>query len=266
MAQVKYLSILQKTNEELQKTNDELKKTQAELIQSNRLKAVGELAAGVGHEINNPLTGILGNSQLLLTRMKNNPEIKLKEYESIIRSIENSAQRCREIVRGLLDFSREGLKKNQAIEVYELLKFTLLLVKNTLENEKIHFTLDPGSPSLILGHPEELQQVFLNLISNSRYAIKQKSTSGGDIHVKIRLVKDNKFLLIIFEDNGIGISEDALPHIFEPFFSTKKTGEGPGLGLSTVYGIIKQHGGTITADSEINKGTTIFIELPVKTG
>jgi len=244
-ARAKYIDVLEATNKELKVINDELNRTQAQLVQSSRLSAIGELAGGVAHEVNNPLTGVLGNAQLLKLKAHSKPDAKISDYQSILDAIESSAMRCSTIIRGLLEFSRTKKKSPQVSDLNELIKSTLILIDHMFEVDGIKFMLELSpKPVLVMVNPGQIQQVFLNIISNSRWAIKAKNKTGT-IKIKTIIREDGNSAIISLTDDGIGIPEKDMPRLFEPFFSTKPAGEGVGLGLSISLGIIQEHKGNI---------------------
>ncbi|MBN2413701.1 4Fe-4S binding protein [candidate division KSB1 bacterium] len=245
---------LQKSNIELKESLDTLKKTQQQLIQSERLASIGELAAGVAHELNNPLGGVLIFSSLLLER-KN---ISDPEYRDLKKIIEET-ERCRKIVHGLLDFSRQSRLQAAIADLNKILISTLTLIENQVlfQNIKIVRELNPDIHKVFVD-VGQIQQIVLNIIFNAAEAMDGK----GTLIVKTGFSPDKKFVLASFKDTGTGISAELLNKIFDPFFTTKPPGKGTGLGLSISYGIIKKHKGDIIVDSKPGKGTTFTIKLP----
>jgi two-component system NtrC family sensor kinase len=234
------------------------------MINMEKLASIGTLAAGVAHEINNPMTVILGFTEHLLERTESLPEI-----HETLRIIEDEGLRCKKIVENLLTFARTPETSETSAEVTSLLEKTLAVVKNTLLTKKIRLetSLSPTLPR-VKGDPQELQQVFINLINNAAGAMK----GGGVLKVVTSPGSDGKRVAIEFIDTGSGIPLEVQPKIFDPFFTTKKTGEGTGLGLSMSYGIITKFGGNIMftsypADEYPEKhGTTFTVYLPIVTG
>ena len=262
-----YTRNLEKTNAELENALKNLKETQAQLIQAEKMAGIGQLAAGVAHELNNPLSGILGYSQFALEKITQKPLKELtgediSTYSGYLRDIEQQSKRSKAIIQSLLKFSRASVKGDfEPIDVNSVLKETFAFVKHQLEKNKVKLEeeLSPSSPS-ILGNTSQLQQVFTNLIVNATQAMPD----GGKLIVLTKASEDKKALEISFADTGEGISKENLSKIFEPFFTTKKVGEGTGLGLSVSYGIVKDHGGDIQVESTEGKGTTFTVVLPVK--
>jgi PAS domain S-box-containing protein len=231
------------------------------MINMEKLASIGTLAAGVAHEINNPMTVILGFTEHLLEQTQELPEV-----HETLQVIEEEGLRCKKIVENLLTFARAPERTETRAEINQILEKTLAVIKNTLLTKKIRLEseLTPDLP-LAAGDPQELQQVFINLINNARDAMK----GGGVLKVLTKRTADGKRLAIEFSDTGNGIPREAQSKIFDPFFTTKKTGEGTGLGLSTSYGIITKFGGNIIfttypAEEYPEKhGTTFTVYLPI---
>lgn len=226
------------------------------LIHSERLSAIGQLVSGVAHEINNPLTSIIGYGQLLLK------EIKESRFKSEIKMIIDEALRASEIVRNLLTFARKYEPKMEMVDIKKLIEETLALKSYDLRVNNIEVVKDFDSelPEILMD-PNKMKQVFLNIINNAEQAIKEIHRNGK-LKINIRLFSNK--VRIEFSDNGPGMPSENISKIFEPFFTTKTDGKGTGLGLSICYGIIKEHKGEIWAESEIGKGTSIFIEIPIR--
>lgn len=228
--------------------------TRVQIMQSEKLASVGRLAAGVAHEINNPLTGVLTFAHFLKEK-KSNDESDLHDINVIIRE----TTRVREIIRGLLDFARQTPANKSMINVNETIQQLLVLVKGQKEfkNIRIIENYDTNLKELF-ADKNQLQQVFLNLLLNSGEAI----AGSGDITIFTSFENDS--IKIIFSDSGCGINPENIDRIFDPFFTTKPVGKGTGLGLSVSYGIIRQHDGTIRCESAPGDGTKFTITLPVK--
>lgn len=249
----------------------ELEEAQAQLIQSEKMAAVGQLSAGVAHELNNPLGGILGYAQYTLEKMSRKPfaEISEQEFETYrkhLKDIEAQSRRCKTIVQNLLKFSRSSAKIDTAeVEINNVLIETISLIEHQLTMQKVTLTTDlqEGVPS-IQANSGLLQQVFTNIIINALHAMPQ----GGNLLVTSRHSPGlGEFLgavEISFTDDGCGIPAEIQKNIFEPFFTTKSVGKGTGLGLSVSYGIIKEHGGEIKVESVESCGTTFTIILPLE--
>ena len=264
-----YTSNLEKTNRELENALKSLKETQAQLIQVEKMAAVGQLAAGVAHELNNPLGGILGYSQFALEKMG---QAQMSEFTAedtatflqYLRDIEQQTKRCRSIIQSLLKFSRASRKEEfEPTEVGLVLEETLKFTRHQIQKSKVNLTQELAERlPQINGHSGQLQQVFTNLVLNAAQAMP----NGGALTVASGLGEDGKTVHISFTDTGVGISEENLDKIFEPFFTSKKVGEGTGLGLSVSYGLIKNHGGEIKVRSRLGQGTTFTVVLPVREG
>jgi len=233
----------------------EQKRLKEKAEMSSRLAAVGEMAAGIAHEINNPLTGILGFSELLLSEDLP-PEVKEE-----VRVISDSSKRVADIVRRMLTFARQTKPIKACVSVTELIDNTLELRAYVLKTAGVEVVkaYQPEIPWMVVD-PGQLQQVFLNLIVNAEYAIKNTG-KPGKLTISARL-SDNR-LRISFADTGPGIDKDVLPKLFQPFFTTKGPGEGTGLGLSLSRSIVLEHGGSLEVDSVAGKGASFIIELPI---
>lgn len=249
---------------ELEKAYKDLKDTQLQLIQSGKLAAIGQLAAGVSHELNNPLGGIMGYSQLILEKIKikgDNDNLASEDLQSIFTYagyIEKESKKCKDIVANLLAFSHKSKDTEfDYLDINKVMEDTLLFTKNQLEINgiKINENLAQEVPK-ILGNAHQIQQVFTNLIVNAQQAMKH----GGTLTIATRL--RDKSVEISFADTGCGIPDENIGKLFTPFFTTKELGEGTGLGLSVSYGIIKNHKGEIIAESKVGKGSIFYVILP----
>lgn len=228
---------------------------QARLIQSEKMAAVGTLAGGVAHEINNPMGGILAFSQLLLRDRALDDDAK-----SYVTEIEESAQRCRKIVQGLLEFSRSApTNERSAVDINSVVEKALFLVEHTIGKHRvtIHRHLSPELPELS-ANANQLQQVVVNLISNACGAIEATG------NVSVRTGEGPATVWVEVQDDGVGIAVADRESVFMPFFTTKPQGEGTGLGLSVSLGIIESHGGSLTFDTEPGQGTTFRMTLPIR--
>ncbi len=249
----------------------ELEHAQAQLVQSEKLGAIGQLAAGVAHELNNPLGGILGYAQFALEKMKKNvPEnTSAKEIGSYIKylsDIETQARRCKNIVQSLLRFSRSSRSTDFAdVDINHVIRDTCTFVEHQLNMNQIelHLELDEKLP-IIQANAGQLQQVFTNLIINAMHASPPDTTITIATRLSPALGEFNGAIEILCRDQGVGIPPENIKKIFEPFFTTKDVGKGTGLGLAVSYGIVKEHGGEIKVDSKPGQGTTFTIILPVQ--
>jgi len=231
------------------------KELQQQLYLSSRLVAIGELAAGVAHEINNPLTGILGFSQRLLR--KSAEETQVRDLEIIC----NEAQRAAKVVENLLTFARRCEPKKQYADINDILQKALELRAYELKtsNIEVDLDLDLSLPKTMVDF-HQIQEVFLNIILNAEQAISE-TNRGGKLSIKTQPVRD--YIKISFADDGPGIPAEHLDKLFDPFFTTRRERGGTGLGLSVCYGIVAEHGGRMYAKSKPGKGATFFVELPV---
>jgi two-component system NtrC family sensor kinase len=231
---------------------------QQQLIQSEKLSAIGELIAGVAHELNNPLTGVMGYSQLLQLRK----DLDDRAKESLLK-INNLALRCQKIVQNLLSFARKQKPERTLSDINEILEKTVELRSYELQvnNIELIWERDAGLPKTIVD-VHQLQQVFLNVITNAEQAMLE-AHGKGKLLIRTSVDRSNQRILVAITDDGPGISEANRKKIFDPFFTTKEVGKGTGLGLSLSYGIIQEHGGNIYVQSRTGKGATFTIELPV---
>jgi two-component system NtrC family sensor kinase len=238
--------------QDLQFQMDALQRTQQQLVQSAKLAAIGELAAGVAHELNNPLTVILGHAQILRAKLAAEPAVGQK-----LELIEGEVLRASKITRGLLDFSRRREPKHEPVSVDALVPRALALIDSKLRGRDIavHADLDESAPT-ILGDADQLTQVLINLAVNAIDAMGQ----GGTLAITTAAVDDALELAVT--DTGMGMDAEHVSRIFEPFYTTKPDGKGTGLGLSVTLGILKSHGGTIAVESVLGRGTTMRVRLP----
>jgi len=231
------------------------KELEEQLTEAEKLAAIGEFAAGVAHEVNNPLTAIINYAELLLDDAEKEEE---KEY---LGGIIKEGKRIRDIVRRLLSFSRKEKPNLERIHLDEVVEETLKLVKYELDKKKICVEKEYRAMPFIYADKNMMKQVFLNLFTNSIHALDKKQSSEKLIKIAVDTTKEKEYLRIMFEDNGIGIKKEHLNRIFDPFFTTKRMGTG--LGLSLVHGIVKSHGGVIRVESEEGIYTRFKILLPI---
>jgi PAS domain S-box-containing protein len=237
------------------KMEGELKETQLQLLQSEKMASLGKLAAGVAHEVNNPLGGILIFSKMLIEDLPSDDPHK-EDLERIC----GEATRCKEIVKGLLEFARQTSYKMEPTDLNRALVQGLSLLENQalFHNIQIIKDLDPKIPP-IMANAGQLNQVFMNIILNAAEAMQGQ----GTLRVNTRLGPEKDTVVLEFTDTGCGIKEEYLTRIFEPFFTTKEVGKGTGLGLSMSYGIVQKHRGRIWVKSREGEGASFSIELPV---
>jgi signal transduction histidine kinase len=271
----------------LEKTFNHLKNTQEQLIQSEKMASLGQLTAGVAHEINNPINFVSAgidslkdnysdmtevarqyfalnpeedNQQKLLKLARLKKEIGveelMKESEQLFKSIKNGANRTKEIVKSLRNFTRLDESELKQAQLHEGLDSTLVILGSQLK-DRIKVVKEYGQLEPINCYPGQLNQVFMNILNNAIQAIKGHGT------IRLQTYTDAQYAVVKIKDSGTGMSEEVKKHIFEPFFTTKEVGEGTGLGLSITYGIIEKHHGKIEVDSAPGKGTEFTIKLPL---
>jgi signal transduction histidine kinase/ActR/RegA family two-component response regulator len=246
---------IKQSREQLERTVETLRTTQAQLIQSEKLSGIGEFVAGVAHELNNPLTTVMGFSELLA---QSSPDPQHRRHLDMILK---SAQRCQKIVQNLLSFARRHQPERKLSSVNELVTGAVEFLQYQLRTSNIEVVtkLAPSLPKAMLD-PHQMQQVFLNIINNARQAIEGQRPKG---RIRITTEACGHNVRVEFQDNGPGIPEANLSKVFDPFFTTKEIGKGTGLGLSLCYGIVKEHHGSITVSSRPGEGATFVIELPL---
>ena len=239
------------------KMEDELHNKEMRLLQAEKMASLGSLAAGVAHEINNPLGGILIYANLLREEFEANNDPRVEDLKRIV----EEAIRCREIVRSLLEFGRQTESQFEQLDINQAINDGLFFLENQalFHNIKIVKHLASSLP-LIQGNPNQLKQVFMNMMVNAAEAM---SEGGGSLTITTGINSDPSSIFITFQDTGIGIEPAIQSKIFDPFFTTKEVGKGTGLGLSTSYGIIQSHHGNIQVKSEAGEGATFTISLPV---
>lgn len=273
---------LKKKVQELEAANRELKETQKKLVHSAKMISLGELVAGVAHELNNPISFIYSNMSYLrdyssklidlvrtasqepgdLEKKKTDVEFEyiVTDLPKLISSCEEGARRTRDIVLGLRNFSRIDESQIKEVDIRESIDTTLNLLQGEIKN-RIEIKKDYEPIPLIKCFASQLSQVFVNLLSNAVQAIH----GNGTIWIHVNLIKGKEnWIQISIQDSGSGISSDNLDKIFDPFFTTKGVGQGTGLGLSITYGIIQKHGGDIQVKSQLNVGTEFIIQLPIE--
>ena len=279
---------LQANNAELQRTMQRLQKTQTQLVQSEKMASLGQLTAGIAHEINNPVNFVASNvgplkrdlvdlfavlsqydnvvrQNKLQAAFEEVEQLKeqvdyaflVEEIDKLLEGIEEGARRTTEIVRGLRNFSRLNEEAQKLANVNHGLDATLLMLKHQLKN-RVEVVRDYQEFPDLLCYPSKLNQAFLNILSNASQAIK------GEGKIFIKTSFDGEIVTVSIKDTGAGMSEEVQQRIFEPFFTTKDVGEGTGLGLSITYGIIEDHDGNLEVYSAPGNGTEFVITLPAK--
>ena len=225
------------------------------IARSEKLAVLGRLSSGIAHEINNPLTGVLAFSDVLLESLRGT------EHEEDLQVIKNETLRCREIVRGMLNFAREASLDRVPADFNAIVRDVLPIVRShpSFQNVAVELRLAPDLPRVPVDI-SQMKSVLSNLAVNAADAMPQ----GGTLMIRTRLSPDREQLHLQVIDTGSGIPEDHLLKVFDPFFTTKETGQGTGLGLSVTYGIVKRHNGSINIESKVGLGTRIDIYLPLR--
>jgi signal transduction histidine kinase len=243
-------------------TQDEVRKVDS--IRTAQLAAIGELAAGVAHEVNNPINGIINFAQLLLDDCA-----KDSEQSMLLERIVKEGERIASITYNLLSFARENENERTLVDLNEVVLDSLSLVEHQLKNDGISVITDLFQPScLIIGNHLQLMQVVLNLISNSRFALKERWLDNASPEKSIHfssapvVIDGRNYYRLVVRDYGTGIPQGILEKLFDPFFTSKPAGQGSGLGLSISYGIVKNHDGILRVDSILKKYTDMIVEIP----
>ena len=259
---------LSQANSRLLATVDRLKTTQAQLLQAEKLSAIGQLVAGVAHELNNPLTSVIGYAQLVEEELRDGGDAPLRASREVaqdVRRIAEESERAAKIVRNLLAFARRQTAARAPQDIADLAARVLSLRSyefrlNTIEVET---EFESGLPR-VLADAGQLQQALLNLVLNAEQAMRQRSAKR--LRVGARFDEEAGAVELFVGDTGHGITDENLPRIFDPFFTTRDVGEGTGLGLSICYGIVRDHGGQIAVKSRVGEGTTFSLMLPAADG
>ena len=245
----------------VQKKSEELGQAQNELINIERIASLGKLSLSVAHEINNPLSGILVYTKLIHKQLSN-PNLDQDKITVMLKNlklIESETKRCGDIVKGLLDFSRKGQEGFEPKHLHEILVDTFELLAHTMKIKDINFISDlSAKKDMIFCSPNQIKQACLAILVNATEAVVE----NGEIIVRTSNPDEDQ-IRIEFTDNGVGIAKEDIPHIFEPFFSTKEKTSGIGLGLSVVHGIVQSHKGKTDVKSVRGKETTIAITIPL---
>ena len=277
---------LEARNEELFQGKAHLERLQAQIIHSEKMASLGQLAAGVAHELNNPVGFIYGNLDMLnecvsgfvkvlkyydeaelpapivsgvaLIKEQNDYQASLEDVSSIIGDCREGAERIRDIVQNLRTFSRLDEADYKKTDIHEGIDSTIRLLSRYFSTDNIALVRDYGELPPIDTFSGQLNQVWMNLFVNAAQAVGAK---GGE--VRIATQTDGEFVNVAVSDTGGGIAPEHLKRIFDPFYTTKPVGEGTGLGLSISFGIVERHGGTITVDTELDKGTSFTVRLPI---
>lgn len=251
MASVGFFTDLRERN----RMRKQLEEVQMHLVQSERMASLGKLAAGIAHEINNPLSGLLLFAQILQDRFSDD-----KQADSDLERIVEECIRCKEIVQRLLEFARQSEQGKLPVDINRFLQQSLALLKGQALFHDIEIVedLEKNLPC-VRGNGTQLHQVFLNLLINAADAM----ANGGTLTIRTCSSPDDDLVRAEVSDSGTGITKENLPNIFDPFFTTKEVGKGTGLGLSVAYGIVNEHNGRIKVESEPGIGTTFSVLLPI---
>ncbi len=235
------------------KMKKELEKTQVQLMQAEKMASLGKLAAGVAHQLNNPLGGITLFTKLVMEEYDHDEKV-MEDLKRILKD----AERCRDTVKELLEFARQTRQEMRLHDINQALSRTLFLLENQtlFQNIRIEKQLSDNLPK-VPGDIQQLNHLFMNIILNAAQAMEGK----GKLTLKTCMIEGQDKVRIEIADTGPGIPDDVMPHIFDPFFTTKEEGKGTGLGLSMAYGIVQNHGGTIKAASFPGQGTAFTVEL-----
>lgn len=255
----------QKLEDKVIEKTSELSRAQRQVLHMEKMASLGKLSATVAHELNNPLSGMLTLARLVRRDLEKQPiaEETRDEMSRYLRLVEKECSRCGSIVQNLLLFTRRMNSETAIVDLNEIVEQSVMLVQHHLKLANIELTtqLLQGDSTLV-ADGSQVQQAIVALLVNAVEAMKD--SGRDDRRLLIRLDGDAEELRIDVEDTGVGIPPEVLPHIFEPFFSTKQAESGVGLGLSVVYGIVERHGGRIEVDSIVHRGTTFHIRLPRK--
>lgn len=244
-------------NEELNDYIERLQSTQRQLIQSEKMNALGQLAAAIAHEINNPLAGVLVYSKLLSKKV-GSASFDKGEAVANLSKIESAVGHCSTLVRGLLDFARQSEPVLQPVVVSDVIDQVMFLVGHQAEMKHVEVIREEMSPPpSVIADSGQLQQVFVNLVVNAIQAMPD----GGKLIIHTSLGEGGQIRVSV-QDTGCGMPPENLEKLFTPFFTTKEKGQGIGLGLAVSYGIIERHNGSIEVQSEIGKGSTFTVHLP----
>jgi two-component system NtrC family sensor kinase len=243
----------------LRERDEQLKEyTRQQIMRSERLATLGQLSAGVAHEINNPLTGVLTYVRLIKKRLDKRGD-EDGDFRRYLDKVEKETERCSTIVKNLLDFARQSEPNLKSVDINLIINESLDLLEHKIRLQNVEVEKGFGSVPRLTADFAQLQQVFMNLIINAVEAMDK----GGKLIISTKVLNELKMVEIDFIDTGVGIPKENLSQIFDPFFTTKT--KGTGLGLSVVFGIISRHKGEIDVKSDVGKGTIFTIRLPIDT-
>jgi len=251
-------SLYESMEEQVRQRTRELVEVQKQLIQAEKLATVGTLAGGVAHEINNPLTAILTNAQMLLT----SDDIRNAQDKESLQLIEEATQRCRNIVKKMMTYARKPLETAEISEVdlKNVAGKAVSFLSYQMEQDNIKIDIEMKKDTyIVMGNHNELEQVVTNLLLNARDAVKRIKKTGM---IHISLSKNSNWIKVQIKDEGAGMSKETISRIFDPFFTTKEVGKGLGLGLPICQAIVERYNGMITLESEPNKGSIFTVQFP----
>ena len=254
-----------KLEAKVEERSQQLRTAHQKLLQSDRLASLGQLAASVAHEINNPVSGVLNLSMLMQRILQDDgvPPGRVAEFRKYLGQISNETSRVGRIVSDLLAFSRRSKPQRAPADLNKLVRTTLGLADHKLKLISAEVVLDlQENLPMVECDSSQIQQVILNLILNGAQAMQ--SRGGGKLAIRTHLVADGSNVELIVQDTGEGIAPENLSKIFDPFFTTKPEGKGVGLGLAVLYGIVKAHDGEVEVVSRRNEGTTFTVTLPLR--
>jgi len=256
-----YRDITDDLESRLERKARQVKKDLAKLVHEDKMIALGKLVASSIHEINNPIAGIHTLAKLMLRTLDEEElgAVQLEEFRRYLELVAHESSRCGQIVSNLLSFSRQQEMERRPVDINDIIRSIILLCQHRmqLQNIAIHEELDPDLPELT-GDYNHIQQCIMNVIFNAMEAMPD----GGKLTLRTSFQRKNRMIHISITDTGCGIPKENVSVIFEPFFSTKDESQGVGLGLSVVYGIVREHRGTIYVDSEVGTGSTFTIRFP----
>ncbi|MBI2214681.1 MAG: HAMP domain-containing protein [Acidobacteria bacterium] len=253
----------QKLETKVEQRTAQLKVAQHKLMQTDRLASLGQLAASVAHEINNPISGVLNLSMLMQRILKDDgiPPGRISDFRRYLGQVASETSRVGRIVSDLLSFSRRSKPQSTQADLNALIRTTVSLVNHKLQLGNVAVDLDLAQPlPAVCCDSSQIQQVIMNLVMNGAEAIH----GGGTVSVSTRASDDEKSVVLEVRDDGAGMSPEVVDKIFDPFFTTKEEGKGVGLGLAVVYGIVEAHGGEVEVESALGRGTRFRVRLPLQ--
>lgn len=253
--------ITDELEQKLEQKTQALKRDLARLIHEDKMIALGKLVASAVHEINNPLSGIHALARLMRHQLEEGlSKVDIHQFKYYLQLIDTESARCSSIVSNLLSFARQQKLERRPFNVNKVMQNVILLSRHRMELQHVALKLEIEEPLPdVEGDPGQIQQCFINLIFNAMEAMPE----GGQLTIRTALDADRHAIRVEVEDTGVGIPKELMSQIFEPFFSTKSQDKGVGLGLSVVYGIVKQHRGTIYVKSEVGKGSCFIVRFPI---